>query len=107
KIIDEEVSRIIAEQYERAKEILSKHAEGHKTLTEVLLSREVIFAEDVEKIFGKRAWTSRSDEIMEQSEQDAKKEVEDVIDDNNDDVTESTTEEAPNEATTDDKIRDL
>ncbi|MEG1540075.1 MAG: ATP-dependent zinc metalloprotease FtsH, partial [Muribaculaceae bacterium] len=50
KIIDEEVSRIIAEQYERAKEILSKHAEGHKTLTEVLLSREVIFAEDVEKI---------------------------------------------------------
>ncbi len=64
KIIDEEVSRIIEEQYQRAKDILSKHAEGHARLTDVLLTREVIFTEDVEKIFGKRQWTSRTDEIL-------------------------------------------
>lgn len=64
KIIDEEVSRIIEEQYQRAKDILSQHAEGHAQLTDVLLTREVIFTEDVEKIFGKRQWTSRTDEIL-------------------------------------------
>ena len=64
KIIDEEVSRIIEEQYKRAKDILSKHAEGHAQLTDVLLTHEVIFTEDVEKIFGKRQWTSRTDEIL-------------------------------------------
>lgn len=64
KLIDEEVSRIINEQYARAKKILHEHAEGHAQLAEVLLSREVIFTEDVEKIFGKRKWTSRTDEIL-------------------------------------------
>lgn len=64
KLIDEEVSRIINEQYARAKKILNEHAEGHAQLAEVLLSREVIFTEDVEKIFGKRQWTSRTDEIL-------------------------------------------
>jgi len=64
KMIDDEVSRIINEQYERAKSILRQHAEGHGKLAEVLLSREVIFTEDVEKIFGKRQWTSRTDEIL-------------------------------------------
>lgn len=65
KVIDEEVSRIIATQYERAKDILKHHAEGHNELTDVLLSREVIYSEDVEKIFGKRPWISRTDEILE------------------------------------------
>ena len=65
RIIDEEVSRIINEQYVRAKELLQNHADGHKQLTEVLLTREVIFTEDVERIFGKRRWQSRIDEIME------------------------------------------
>ncbi len=64
QLIDEEVSRIISEQYERAKEILRQHAKGHNKLAEVLISREVIFTEDVEKIFGKRPWTSRTDEIL-------------------------------------------
>ncbi|MBD5213633.1 MAG: ATP-dependent zinc metalloprotease FtsH [Bacteroidales bacterium] len=62
--IDEEVSRIIAEQYERAKTILREHAKGHSELAEVLINREVIFTDDVEKIFGKRPWTSRTDEIL-------------------------------------------
>lgn len=64
KKIDEEVSRIIAEQYERAKEILRAHAEGHGKLADVLLTREVIFTADVEEIFGPRPWASRTDEIL-------------------------------------------
>ncbi len=64
QIIDEEVSRIISEQYERAKDILRKHAEGHHKLTEVLISREVIFTQDVIDIFGERPWKSRTDEIL-------------------------------------------
>lgn len=64
KAIDAEVSRIIAEQYERAKAILLEHAAGHNELAQVLLTREVIFTADVEKIFGKRQWSSRTDEIL-------------------------------------------
>lgn len=64
RLIDEEVSRIIKEQYDRAKEILREHAQGHAELADVLIKREVIFTEDVERIFGKRPWTSRTDEIL-------------------------------------------
>ncbi|MBD5247648.1 MAG: ATP-dependent zinc metalloprotease FtsH [Barnesiella sp.] len=64
RVIDEEVSRIVSEQYERAKKILMEHAKGHNELAEVLIKREVIFTEDVEHIFGKRPWTSRTDEIL-------------------------------------------
>ena len=66
KLIDEEVKRIINEQYDRAKVILLEHKDQHKALTDVLLDKEVIFADDLEKIFGKRKWVSRSQEIMEQ-----------------------------------------
>ncbi|MCM1032959.1 MAG: ATP-dependent zinc metalloprotease FtsH [Odoribacter sp.] len=66
KVIDEEVSRIIAEQYERAKELLRAHAEGHHKLTDVLISKEVIFTQNVIDIFGERPWKSRTDEILEQ-----------------------------------------
>ncbi|MCM1292838.1 MAG: ATP-dependent zinc metalloprotease FtsH [Bacteroides sp.] len=64
RVIDEEVSRIIDEQYQRAKEILKAHAKGHRELADVLITREVIFTEDVEKIFGKRPWASRTEEIL-------------------------------------------
>lgn len=62
--IDEEVKRMINEQYDRAKAILSEHKDGHNELARLLVEKEVIFAEDVERIFGKRPWTSRSEEIM-------------------------------------------
>ena len=65
KIMDDEVLKMINEQYGRAKTLLLEHKEGHNKLAELLLEREVIFAEDVEKIFGKRPWVSRSEEIME------------------------------------------
>ncbi len=64
QLIDEEVKRMIAEQYQRAKQLLSEHKEGHAQLAQVLVEREVIFAEDVEKIFGKRPWTSRTEELL-------------------------------------------
>ena len=65
--IDTEVRRLIAEQYERAKQILSDHAEQHAQLSDLLCSKEVIFTEDVERIFGKRPWKSRADELLESS----------------------------------------
>ena len=65
KLIDEEVTRMINEQYERAKQILTEHKEGHAQLAQLLIDREVIFAEDVERIFGKRPWTSRAEELLE------------------------------------------
>jgi len=68
KVMDEEVLRIINEQYERAKKILRENSIGHNKLAELLIEREVIFAEDVEKIFGKRPWVSRSQELMEENE---------------------------------------
>ena len=72
KMIDEEVSRIISEQYERAKSILKQYAEGHEQLANILITREVIFTEDVENIFGKRQWASRTDEILAAKSADAK-----------------------------------
>ena len=63
--IDEEVLKMVNEQYTRAKNILMEHKEGHNALAELLIQKEVIMAEDVEKIFGKRPWMSRSQEIME------------------------------------------
>ena len=65
QLIDEEVKRMIAEQYERAKALLLEKMEGHHALADLLVEREVIFAEDVEKIFGKRPWTSRTEELLE------------------------------------------
>ena len=64
QLIDEETKAMIAEQYARAKDILSKNAEGHAALAQLLIEREVIFAEDVEHIFGPRPWTSRTEELL-------------------------------------------
>ena len=65
KIMDDEVLKIINEQYERAKKILTEHKDGHAQLAQLLVEREVIFAEDVEKIFGPRPWVSRAEELLE------------------------------------------
>ena len=52
--IDAEAKRLIAEAYAMAEKVLKEHAAGLKELAELLLSREVVFTEDVERIFGKR-----------------------------------------------------
>jgi cell division protease FtsH len=67
ELIDKEVKEIIDESYARAKEVLLTHRKQLTELAEILLEREVIFSEDLEKIFGKR----KADLIKE--EQEAKK----------------------------------
>ena len=92
RIIDEEVQQIISEQYERAKKILAENAEGHNELANVLLEREVIYREDVEHIFGKRPWASRSEEILEKENKDDKNNKKNVKEES---PVSETSEEAP------------
>lgn len=69
RMIDAEVTRVLSEQYERAKQILKEYEGGHHQLRDLLLTREVIFTEDVEHIFGKRKWALRADEIIKANEE--------------------------------------
>ena len=68
-LTDQEVNAIIAQQYQRAKDLLQEKAEGHKALSDLLLEAEVIYTEDVERLLGKRQWTSRADEIKAANEE--------------------------------------
>lgn len=79
ELIDEEVKNMINEQYQRAKQILSTHQKGHNQLAQLLIDKEVIFAEDVEEIFGKRPWASRSEEISANKISDDLKKAEEAI----------------------------
>jgi cell division protease FtsH len=65
KVMDDEVLSLINQQYDRAKQILTEHKDGHAELAQLLVEREVIFADDVERIFGKRPWVSRAEELLE------------------------------------------
>ena len=67
ELIDSEAKNIVAVEYDRAKKILTENASKHNELAELLIEKEVIFAEDLERIFGKRPWTSRNDELMAQN----------------------------------------
>ena len=78
ELIDEEVKNMVNEQYERAKKILSEHRDGHAKLSQLLIDKEVIFAEDVEEIFGKRPWASRSEEISANKISEELKKAEDA-----------------------------
>lgn len=75
QLIDKEVQNMIAEQYERAKTILREHQEGHNQLANLLIEKEVVFAEDVEAIFGKRPWASRTEELMQEDGHSSASEV--------------------------------
>ena len=61
RIIDEEVSKLIEEQYQRALRILSENKDKLSALADKLLDKEVIFKEDLEEIFGKRLWNSEEE----------------------------------------------
>ena len=78
ELIDEEVKNMVNEQYERAQKILSEHRDGHAKLSQLLIDKEVIFAEDVEEIFGKRPWASRSEEISANKISEELKKAEDA-----------------------------
>ena len=60
---------MISEQYDRATSLLREHQDGHAALSKILLEREIIYAEDLENIFGKRPWKSRSEEILNNNEE--------------------------------------
>ncbi len=81
ELIDLEVKKLIAEQYDRAKRILEEHKEGHAQLAQLLIEREVIYAEDVENIFGKRPWMSRTEELLAANEADKNKGTDESVDD--------------------------
>ena len=66
--IDAEAKNTIAEAYAMAAEVLRSHADGLKELAELLLEREVVFTEDVERIFGKR----KKDILRERKEAEQK-----------------------------------
>ena len=59
EVIDSEVHNIVEGAYQRAKELLIANREKVSELAKLLLDKEVIFAEDVERIFGPRPWPSR------------------------------------------------
>lgn len=65
EVIDEEVMRIVNEQYERAKRILQEYAAQHNQIRDALIENEVIYHDDVARILGPRKWKSRTDEIIE------------------------------------------
>ena len=90
KVIDEEVARIVNEQYERAKEILRQYADQHNKIRDLLVERESVFTEDVKAILGERQWKSRTDEIIA---------IKDEVNRNSESQTESQPTPAPTPAT--------
>src|SRR5690554_1233379 len=70
ELIDTEVKAMIAGEYERAKQILLEKKTGHNELSRILLEKEIIYSHDLEVIFGKRPWISRSDEIFVKKEKE-------------------------------------
>ena len=73
QVIDEEVKKIVNEQYERAKEILRQNAAEHNRIRDLLVEKEVIFHDDVKEILGPRKWRSRTDEIIEINKKEEEK----------------------------------
>jgi len=78
--IDEEISKIIEEQYQRAIQVLTEHKDKLTTLAERLLEKEVIFKEDLEKIFGKRPF-SAEEELSENGAVEADRTAADMDED--------------------------
>jgi len=73
--IKEEVKKLVEAQYERARGILRKNKKGLKQLAEILLEKEVIFSDDLEKIFGKRPWSGQEELPKAKKELPDKKEA--------------------------------
>lgn len=96
EIIDQEMQSIVSEQYERAKSIIATNREKHQELANLLVENEVIFTEDVERIFGKRPWVSRMDELMNENK---KNEPADATQPNDKSEPEAEIEEQPIEPT--------
>lgn len=87
KIIDEEISKMVETQYQRALKILTDNRDKLEALAGKLLDKEVIFREDLEEIFGKRAWEPEIPESKVSSE-------------NKEEISNSTEQEIKNSETT-------
>jgi len=87
KIIDEEISKMVETQYQRALKILTDNRDKLEALAGKLLEKEVIFREDLEEIFGKRAWEPEIPESKVSSE-------------NKEEISNSTEQEIKNSETT-------
>jgi ATP-dependent Zn protease len=74
KKIDQEISKMIEAQYERALELLDNNKDKLTVLAELLLEKEVIFKDDLQKIFGKRPFDQE-----EEKEENTIEEKEDVL----------------------------
>ena len=72
KIIDNEVTKLVENQYERAKKVLLKNKEKLEKLANSLLEKEVIFKSDLEEIFGERKWKSYEEEKLNEMDSKAK-----------------------------------
>ena len=77
QLIDTEVSKILEEQYQRAKKVLIKYKKKVEKLGAALLEKEVIFKADLEKIFGARKWQSYEEEKLSEIEKKTKMKVKD------------------------------
>mgnify|MGYP003307260167 CR=1 FL=1 len=75
EVIDQEVSKLIESAYQEAIRILNEHKAGLTQLAEKLIDREVIFADDLEAIFGKRPWTPESRDFTDNSNKKDESEI--------------------------------
>ena len=71
ELIDAEVKAMVEQAYARAKKLLEDHREQHKQVAELLLEREVIFSDDLERILGKRPWKDEDEETETQEEKES------------------------------------
>ena len=79
QIIDEEVRKMISEQMARAKQILKEHEAQHHAMADLLIEKEVITHEDVERILGPRQWKSRGDELIADNKNKAEEKSDEEI----------------------------
>ncbi len=80
KTIDEEISKLIENQYQRAIRILTENKDKLEALADKLIEKEVIFREDLEEIFGKRAWEPEEKEsrAIENEPEETMEDTEDI-----------------------------
>ncbi len=69
ELIDSEVKTMVEAAYQRAKGLLSEHLEQHKAVAELLIEREVIFSDDLERILGKRPWKEEEEEFNKEPDE--------------------------------------
>ena len=79
ELIDKEISKIIEEQYQRAIHLLIKHKDKLTELAKVLLDKEVIFKDNLQKIFGDRPFEKLKNESATQEKPEPEEEINDSL----------------------------